>query len=212
MARLIDGAIAIPSLLESRKSDPGQARRLPHKSLPHKSFWRYVLILASITGISSPTLLQLPTSAADIAQTPASRYQPLPPAACNQLAQAMTNALKVRVRMTRGSFVDYINREQGIGCQLIATGDGRNFNQLSDIVSNLSDLLAKQGWSEVSDYTADGPTEVARGFRQGNSLAVFNVEWEPAPGASCPQNQPISACQLRPDQQIYRIRVNAATK
>lgn len=178
MARLINCAIAIPSLL----------------------------FLASITGISSPTLAQL------VAQTQASRYQPLPPAACNQLAQAMTNALKVRVRMTRGSFVDYINREQGIGCQLIATGDGRNFNQLSDIVRNLSDLLAKQGWSEVSDYTADGPTEVARGFRQGNSLAVFNVEWEPAPGASCPPNEPISGCQLKPEQQIYRIRLNAATK
>lgn len=180
MARLINinGAIAIPSLL----------------------------FLATITGISSPTLPQV------VAQTPAVRYQPLPPAACNQLAQAMTNALKVRVRMTRGSFVDYINQGQGIGCQLIATGDGRNFNQLSDIVSNLSDLLAQQGWTEVSDYTADGPTEVARGFRQGNSLAVFNVEWEPAPGASCPPNEPISACQLKPEQQIYRIRLNAATK
>jgi hypothetical protein len=167
------------------------------------------LILSSVLGIFSPTVSKL-TAAPIVAQTPPRSFLPLPAIICSQLGQEMTNVLRVRVNMTRVAFQDSVSGTQGTACQFTATGNGRNFAKVSEVVRQLSEMLTKQGWSPVMNYTADGPTAGARGFRKGNGLAVFNVEWEPAPGVQCPENQPISACQMSPEQQIYRITLNAA--
>jgi hypothetical protein len=50
----------------------------------------------------------------------------------------------------------------------------------------------------------------ASGYRKGKDLCLLNVRWAPAPGANCPQDQPISACNLRPEQRAYTITLNCA--
>jgi hypothetical protein len=170
------------------------------------------LIVGSATGILSLTLSELASTGAMVAQNSSRSYQPIPAATCNQLKQEMTKVLRVKVTMTQGTFQDYVSGKQGTSCQLSATGNGRNFTKLSRVVRSLSTILTRQGWVEASNYVADGPTGAARGFRKGNSLAVFNVEWEPSSDAKCPDDQPISDCQLSPEQQLYRITLNAARR
>ena len=183
-----------------------------NKSIRHFIALPTFLILSSATAIFSPTLSELPVVAVPVAQTRSRSYQPLPAAICNKMEQEMSNVLKVKVTMTQAAFQDAVSQEQRTGCQLTATGNGRNFTKLSDVVRKLSAMLTKQGWVEASKYAADSPTGAARGFQKGNSLAWFNVEWEPSTDAKCPENQPISECQLSPEQQLYRITLKAARK
>lgn len=185
--------------------------------MPMPKFIRYFiavpasLIVGSTAGIFSPVLSEFTPSAATVAQTPSGRYQPLPAATCNQLKQAMSKVLNVKVTMTQAAFQDYLQQGRGTGCQLTATGNGRNFRNV-DIITTLSTLLTQQGWVKLSNYDADGPTGGARWFRKGNSLASFSSEWEPSADAKCAEDMPISDCELSPEQELYRITLQAARR
>lgn len=170
------------------------------------------LILNSTAGIVSPTLSEPTATNAIIAQTSSPRYQPLPPATCNQLRQEMSKVLNVKVAIKRTPFQDFINGGRGTSCQLTATGNGQNFKEVDHVLRKLSAMLTKQGWRNAPNYVADGPTGVARGFRKGNSLAVLNIEWEPSADANCPNDQPISDCELSPEQQLYLITLDAVRR
>jgi hypothetical protein len=170
------------------------------------------LILSSTTGIVTPVLSEPAATDASVAQTSSPRYQPLPAATCSQLKQEMSKVLKVRVTMKRATFQDSINGGQGTSCQLMVTGNGRNFKDVDNVLRKLSAMLTKQGWGDAPNYVADGPLGVARGFRKGNSLALLNIEWEPSADAKCPEDQPISDCELLPEQQLYRITLDAVRR
>lgn len=169
-------------------------------------------VLAAIACTMSFAVSQSTTASTLVSQASARRFQPLPANTCHQLRSQMSQTLKVKATLTRASFKDYINNGQGMGCKIAATGNGRNFNELRDVANNLKAMLIKQGWKEDPQYAADGPTGAGMGFRKGNSLSLLMVEWEPAPGANCPPNEPISDCKLSPEQQIYRITLNSARR
>jgi hypothetical protein len=170
------------------------------------------LIFNSTPGIVSHTLSEPIATQALIAQTSSPRYQPLSTATCNQLRQEMNKVLKVRVTMKRSTFQDFINGGGGTSCQLTVTGNGRNFKDVDHVLRKMSAMLTKQGWGNAPNYVADGPTGVARGFRKGNNLALLNIEWEPSANANCPNDQPISDCELSPEQQLYRITLDAVRR
>lgn len=170
------------------------------------------LILNSTAGIVSPTLAEPTATNAIIAQTSSPRYQPFPPAACNQLRQEMSRVLNVRVTMKQAPFQDFMNQGRGTSCQLLVTGNGRNFKDVDNVLRKMNAMLTKQGWQNAPNYVADGPTGVARGFGKGNNLAVLNIEWEPSADANCPNDQPISDCELSPEQHLYRITLDAVRR
>lgn len=170
---------------------------------------KYTVLVCMATALALPALSE-PTAAAGIAQTSARSFQPIPAHTCKQLQSQMSQTLRVKATLTRASFRDSINGGQGMGCQITATGNGRNFQGVADVAGNLRAMLSKQGWVEDKKYLADGPTGTGTGFRKGNSLSLLLVEWEPAASAKCPPDQPISDCPLSPEQQIYRITLNSA--
>jgi len=47
---------------------------------------------------------------------------------------------------------------------------------------------------------------------KGAALALVSVGWEPAPGTARPPEQPISACEVPPAQQLYAITLGAAQR
>jgi len=44
------------------------------------------------------------------------------------------------------------------------------------------------------------------------ALMLIDVEWLPSPDANCPTDQPISACDLKPEQKLYTIQIQTAMK
>jgi hypothetical protein len=128
---------------------------------------------------------------------------------CDDLANFMAYKLGVEVAAAEASFQDYTGKT-GTGCQATATGTGLDFESFAVVADNLKGMLETRGWQEDSMYAADGPTGTAIGFRKGDGLCLLNVGWEPSGDANCPQDQPISACQLAPEQQLYTIVLNCA--
>jgi hypothetical protein len=61
-------------------------------------------------------------------------------------------------------------------------------------------------------YAAGGPTGMGIGMTRDAALLLILAEWTPDPAANCPADQPISACELTPEQQLYTVTVQAAMK
>lgn len=167
-----------------------------------------IALSTSLASLSLGSLFCLPL----LAQPSAKRFQPLSVAACGQLRQQMAQTLRVRVMGTNGPFQDYLTDERGTGCLLTARGNGRNFTSVAQVARDINSMLVRQGWKEDTQYAADGPTARGKGFRKGNNLALFLVEWEPATNANCPPDEPISSCQLSPEQALYEITLKIASQ
>jgi putative hemolysin len=141
---------------------------------------------------------------------PKSDYQPLSATACSALADAVAEALDVEVVTGQTPFQDYIGGETGFGCQATATGTGLDFESFLAVADALKGVLEAQGWEADMQYAADGPTGTGAGFHQANGLCLLMVGWEPSEDADCPEDLPISACDLAPEQQLYTIVLHCA--
>jgi hypothetical protein len=87
---------------------------------------------------------------------------------------------------------------------------GMQFSDPSSVMSNL--VNGFQGWEEQINYQAGGPTGLATGMTRDMALLLIDVEWFPSPDANCPTDQPISACNLTPEQKLYTVQVSVAQK
>lgn len=96
------------------------------------------------------------------------------------------------------------------GCQIVARGTGATFAGPSDTLRELTKALGARGWQEDSAFAAGGPTGAATGLRKDGMLGQLGVEWTPAPEANCPTDEPISACELAPEQQLYEVTLALA--
>lgn len=137
-------------------------------------------------------------------------YMPLPADACETLKADAEQALGVAFTLTEAPFFDYISQEGGNGCQLTANGTGADFSDPTAVVIALK--AAFIGWEENTQYAAGGPTGAGIGLTRDAGLLLILAEWTPDPAANCPRDQPISACQLTPEQQLYTVTVQAAMK
>ena len=136
--------------------------------------------------------------------------QPLGDADCAALQADMRQVLGVEVARVVAPFSDPIGGQAGSGCQMTAEGTGADFPSFFAVAADLKALLVARGWQEDMMYQADGPTGTASGFHRGQALCLMSVMWTPAEDASCPADQPISACDLAPEQQLYTITLNCA--
>jgi putative hemolysin len=137
-------------------------------------------------------------------------YQPPDSTVCSDLSKSMVQTLGVAVTTEEAPFHDYIGGKAGTGCQMTAVGTGLDFEDFWSVAEALRERLGSQGWQADFMYASDGPTGTGNGFRKDNALCLFSVGWEPSEDANCPQNQPISACELSPEQQLYSIVLNCA--
>ncbi len=139
-----------------------------------------------------------------------SMYDLIPDSLCQELGTIASQALGVEfIVQTRAPFFDAINKEAGQGCSLIAGGSGSQFSNPQDIVSSVVNSVGL-GWNPQPLYQADGPTGTALGLSRDMALMLVSAKWEPAMGVECPADQPISACNLAPDQKVYSINVDIA--
>jgi len=137
-------------------------------------------------------------------------FQPLSPNTCSDLASTMALTLGIEILEVEAPFQDYISGKAGSGCQAMATGTGLDFENLVVVADTLRGILEAQRWQEDVMYAADGPASTATGFRKANGVCLLSVGWEPSEDADCPPDQPISACELAPEQQLYSIVLNCA--
>jgi len=145
-------------------------------------------------------------------------FQPLSPATCSDLADAMAQRLGADAAVAEAPFEDYRSRKTGTSCQATASGTGLDFESFRTasedlfwtLFQDLKAMLTAQGWQEDMMYQLDGPTGTGTGFHKERGLCLLIVGWEPSEDADCPTDQPIYACELTPEQHIYTIVLNCA--
>ena len=138
--------------------------------------------------------------------------QPLNLEACALLAQDMAQMLGVGVTVGEAPFTDPATGATGTDCQVTAIGTGEQFRNPQAVVSRLGSMLERQGWKNDPMLVADGPTGTASGFRKENQICVAGARWQPDASANCPADQPISTCQVTPEQQLYTVTLDCAAE
>lgn len=173
------------------------------------------LLALSACAASAPAVSETPEAEvspiAQAAQTEQSgSLRPLASADCVVLRTALSQRLAAEILQANEPFSDPIKGGSGSACHLTAKGTGKEFGSFVEVAEKIRATLIEQGWTEDQSYLADGPTGTAAGFHKDTALAVMSVGWSPAPEVQCPAGQPISACQVAPEQQIFDISLNLA--
>ena len=140
-------------------------------------------------------------------------YTPIADAECTEVQKELTQGLGVDVsRNTAPVAFQDLSGGAGQSCQLIINATGAQFPNMVDAGQRIAGALTPNGWTLDPQYAADSPTGTLHGLRRNNQLAVYNVQWAPAAGITCPADQPIATCaqSLTPDQMTYTITVDLA--
>jgi hypothetical protein len=107
-------------------------------------------------------------------------------------------------------FVDPITGQTGTACAITVTGTGVDFPAGPDSSAVMAAMQA-EGWTSLTDYAAGGPQTNIVGFDKGDELCVYTEHWQPAPEVQCPQDQPIGACEMKPEQRLWTITMECVT-
>jgi hypothetical protein len=157
---------------------------------------------------ATPTIAPTATSTG---VAPAGVYQPVSLEVCQTIQETASQALGVDFTLEADTpFTDPFASETGRGCTLTATGTGKDFSNPIQVVTDLKNALV--GWEERPQYQADGPTGTMSALARDMGLMFISAEWQPGPAGQCPADQPISECNVQPEQQIYTIEIKAAQK
>jgi hypothetical protein len=125
------------------------------------------------------------------------------------MAQDMARALNLTaVTQSLEPLSDPTNGKSGTGCQSLAACTGQQFQSPSAVITALGAMLQEDGWTEDPLLGAGGPTGIGAGYRKDKQLCMAGAIWRPDAAANCPQDQPISACPVTPEQQLYTITLN----
>jgi putative hemolysin len=143
----------------------------------------------------------------------ASTIRPLPVEVCDGQAQAMSHALDDLIpTQSEEPLDDPITSAKGTGCQAAITGTGVQFESPAAAVTALGSMLEEQGWIVDPMLQADGPTGTGAGYRKGDQICLAGAMWTPDDSANCPKDQPISACEVKPEQQNYTVTLNCGVE
>ncbi len=136
-------------------------------------------------------------------------YAPVSAEECDALRKLASDALKVEATTETAGFRDYASDVNGQGCLITLRGTGTQFpGGFVAVAQQLHALLEGQGWRYDQAYAADSPTGTLFGLRKNMELVLVDVGWLASAGVSCPKDQPISACDIKPEQQNYTITLN----
>jgi Tol biopolymer transport system component len=107
---------------------------------------------------------------------------------------------------------DPVNGANGFGCQATINATGAQFESPDVVVNALGSMLKDQGWTEDPMLAAGGPTGMGAGYRKNDQICMADAIWHPDDSANCPQDQPISSCQVTPEQKLYTVTLTCGVE
>jgi hypothetical protein len=180
-----------------------------NNSLPASQDYYVEIHSISQQNVNYSVEVKIPASAGN--STGSSAYGPVSAQVCQTLQELASQSVALSFSIEpSGYFADPLTGETGKGCVLTAMATGMKFSDPASVVSNLVNGFL--GWEEQPQYQAGGPTGMATAMTRDMGLMLITVEWIPSPDANCPADQPISACNLTPEQKLYTIQIQAAQK
>jgi hypothetical protein len=135
---------------------------------------------------------------------------PIPAAECQSFAVQVQNAVGMAAKASEDDFTDLADRSEGRSCHISASASGQAIVAPDELIAKLAPLFA--GWTDDPARGDTGPAGVEKGYVKGNRIATADVGWEPGPGASCSDKQPLSACNITPQQKLWAVTIDIVEK
>ncbi len=136
-------------------------------------------------------------------------FTPLDEAECSQIADELSMQYGLAAETSQASYTDPITQLTGTSCLIVLEGSAVQFENLANVHTTITQVLNRLTFIEDTALgQGDGPTGFMIGFRQGNKTCRVLAEWVPAEDANCPTDQPITACDLTPEQMLYTLTLN----
>ncbi len=150
-----------------------------------------------------------PDASATVDENPRNDFMPVSPIACQAIQETAAEILSTSFEIELSvPFEDPFTRKAGLACQLTTRGTGNDFPFPRKPLNDLADTFNQ--WSSLLTHQADGPTGAVIGLEKDLAFMLISSDWDPTPDAECPSDQPISVCELTPEQQLYTINIMVA--
>jgi hypothetical protein len=135
---------------------------------------------------------------------------PIPATECQQLAAKAQAAIGIPMRAGEDDFSDVVGHAEGRACHITGSASNLSVAGAADLMTKLAGAFAD--WREDPARAESGADSAEKGFTRGASIATVEVSWEPGPGVTCSDKQPLSACQISPQQKLWNVVIDAASR
>jgi hypothetical protein len=170
------------------------------------------LSLCLLAACAAPTALPEPSTVEPPTASAGGGFAPMPLADCQALHAEVMAAVGHRFAGPIDvPYTDPVSNTSGTACNMEADGTGADFSSPAAVMGQIRGALTAGGWVEDPSHQADGPTGTSTAFTKGTGTVFASAAWEPSEDANCPPDQPIAACPLTPEQQLYQVQLWAVT-
>jgi hypothetical protein len=159
-------------------------------------------------GVGAVLAVAIGWSSGAAAQT--ATLSPIPPGECQTFAVQVQNAIGMAARASEDDFTDLTDNSEGRSCHIAASASGQSFATPGDLITRVATVFP--GWTDEPARTADGPDGTEKGYVKGDRVATVDVSWEPGPGVTCSDKEPLSACKILPQQKLWNVIVDIVVK
>ncbi|HWB48407.1 MAG TPA: hypothetical protein VG651_04800 [Stellaceae bacterium] len=136
--------------------------------------------------------------------------QPISTAECQQFATKVQTATGFAMRAGEDDFTDLTDGSEGRACHIQGSASDQTYAAPGDLVAKIAAAFPE--WRNDPNRDADGPGGAEKGYVNGNRIATIEVSWEPGPGVSCSDKEPLSACKIRPQQKLWTAIIDIVVK
>jgi hypothetical protein len=136
--------------------------------------------------------------------------RPIPATECQNFAVQVQNAIGLAAKASEDDFTDLTDRSEGRSCHISASASGQAYAAPAELIAKIAPVFG--GWQDDPARAESGPAEADKGFVSGSRVATVEVSWEPGPGVTCSDKQPLSSCNITPQQKLWSVTVDIVEK
>jgi hypothetical protein len=127
--------------------------------------------------------------------------KPIPAADCQKFATQLQDAIGIPMKANEDDFSDINTGADGRSCHIQGSASDKTFVSPDEVMGKMAKAFGD--WHEDPERADSGPDGADDGFTSGNRIAVLGVSWEPVPGVTCSDKEPLSACKITPQQRLW---------
>ncbi len=144
------------------------------------------------------------------AQQPPAAMHPIPQAECQTFASQIQGAVGFAAKASEDDYTDLIDGSEGRSCHITASASDQALATPAELVAKVAKVFAD--WRDDPTRAADGPSGSEKGYVKANRIAAVDISWEPGPGATCSDKEPLANCKILPQQKLWNVTVDIVEK
>lgn len=162
------------------------------------------MVPAKLLRVATAVSIAAALAGGQTASAAAQNVTPLDPTQCSAIARSVGQAIGIALQTTVGK--PDLPDTHGTACLMSghATGLPLEFEAARQ---TLEASLARDGWTAVPDFDADGPDSTVKGFAKASQRVVYALSTEP-PRGTC-ENVPIAACKVPRRRWTWNLTLSA---